>query len=85
GIRMVLSRLLGLGFSDLQLMLPMMGLLSHCILVTHDSSEMFLSQREYATEVLEHTHMVGCNSIRTPADPKSKLGDRGHPVLDLML
>ncbi|GJS66227.1 ribonuclease H-like domain-containing protein [Tanacetum coccineum] len=52
------------------------------ISVTHDSSGMFLSQRKYAMEILEHAHMVVCNSSRTPVDTESKLGDGGTPVVD---
>ncbi|GJY90382.1 ribonuclease H-like domain-containing protein [Tanacetum coccineum] len=44
---------------------------------TRDSSGMFLSQCKYAIEILEHAHMVGCNSSRTPIDTESKLGDGG--------
>ncbi|GJV61332.1 ribonuclease H-like domain-containing protein [Tanacetum coccineum] len=50
------------------------------ISVTHDSSGIFLSQRKYATEILESTHMVGCNPSRTPVNTESKLGDDGDPV-----
>ncbi|GJX77799.1 ribonuclease H-like domain-containing protein [Tanacetum coccineum] len=35
----------------------------------------FLSQRKYATEILERARMVSCNSSRTPVDTESKLGD----------
>nr|GEZ98555.1 ribonuclease H-like domain-containing protein [Tanacetum cinerariifolium] len=52
------------------------------ILVTRDSSGMFLSQRMYAMEILERAHMVGCNPSWTPVDTESKLGDGGTPVLD---
>ncbi|GJW05934.1 ribonuclease H-like domain-containing protein [Tanacetum coccineum] len=52
------------------------------ISVTRNSSGMFLSQRKYATEILERAHMVGCNSSRTPVDTESKLGDGGAPVSD---
>ncbi|GJV63652.1 ribonuclease H-like domain-containing protein [Tanacetum coccineum] len=55
------------------------------ISVTRDSSGMFLSQRKYATEILERAYMVGCNSNRTPVDTESKLGDGGDPVSDLTL
>ncbi|GJS51926.1 ribonuclease H-like domain-containing protein [Tanacetum coccineum] len=40
---------------------------------------MFISQRKYATEILERAHMVGCNSSRTPVDNESKLDDDGDP------
>nr|GEW28003.1 ribonuclease H-like domain-containing protein [Tanacetum cinerariifolium] len=43
---------------------------------------MFLSQRKYATEILEQTHMVNCNPCRTNVDTESKLGDDGDPVSD---
>ena len=52
------------------------------IFVIRDSSRMFLSQRKYATEILERAHMVGCNSSRTPVDTESKLGDDGDLVSD---
>nr|GEV07371.1 ribonuclease H-like domain-containing protein [Tanacetum cinerariifolium] len=46
------------------------------ISVTRDSSEMFLSQHKYATEILERAGMVSCNSSRTPANIESKLVQR---------
>nr|GEW61157.1 ribonuclease H-like domain-containing protein [Tanacetum cinerariifolium] len=55
------------------------------ISVTHDSPGMFLSQRKYATEILEHTGMVSCNSSRTHVNTESKLGDDGDPVSYLTL
>nr|GFA05473.1 ribonuclease H-like domain-containing protein [Tanacetum cinerariifolium] len=42
----------------------------------------FLSQKKYALQLLEHTHMANCNSSRTPADTDSKLGPDGVPVQD---
>nr|GEV96475.1 ribonuclease H-like domain-containing protein [Tanacetum cinerariifolium] len=45
------------------------------ILVTRDSSGIFLSQQKYAIEILERAHMVGCTPSRTRVDIKSKLGD----------
>ncbi|GJR86581.1 ribonuclease H-like domain-containing protein [Tanacetum coccineum] len=38
--------------------------------------------RKYAMEILEHAHMVGCNSSQTHVDTESKLGDGGTPVVD---
>ncbi|GJZ16766.1 ribonuclease H-like domain-containing protein [Tanacetum coccineum] len=35
---------------------------------------MFLSQRKYATKILEWDYLVGCKSSRTPVDTESKLG-----------
>ncbi|GKD36640.1 ribonuclease H-like domain-containing protein, partial [Tanacetum coccineum] len=55
------------------------------ISVTADSSKLFLSQRKYATEILERAYMVNCNPCRTRVDTKSKLGDDGDLVSDLTL
>ncbi|GJX07799.1 ribonuclease H-like domain-containing protein, partial [Tanacetum coccineum] len=52
------------------------------ISVTRDSSGMFLSQKNYAVEILERAGMVSCNSSRTPVDTESKLGDTGDIVSD---
>ncbi|GJY11633.1 ribonuclease H-like domain-containing protein [Tanacetum coccineum] len=43
--------------------------------VTRDSSGMFLFQHKYANEILKRTHMLSCNSGRTPVNTESKLGD----------
>ncbi|GJR10325.1 ribonuclease H-like domain-containing protein [Tanacetum coccineum] len=51
----------------------------------HNSSGMFLSQRKYASEILEMAHMVHCNPCRTPVDIESKLGTDGDPVSNLTL
>ncbi|GJW82397.1 ribonuclease H-like domain-containing protein [Tanacetum coccineum] len=45
------------------------------ISVTRDSFEIFLSQRKYATEILERAHMVNCNTCRIPVDTESKVED----------
>ncbi|GKG37491.1 ribonuclease H-like domain-containing protein, partial [Tanacetum coccineum] len=50
------------------------------ISVAHDFTSMFLSQRKYAMELLEHAHMVNCNPTRTLVDTESKLGPDGVPV-----
>jgi hypothetical protein len=50
------------------------------ISVTRDSTGLFLSQKKYATEVLERAHMVNCNPSRTPVDTESKLRDDGDPL-----
>nr|GFA42912.1 retrotransposon protein, putative, unclassified [Tanacetum cinerariifolium] len=52
------------------------------ISVTRESSDMFLSQRKYAMEILKRAYMVGCNPSQTPVDTESKLGDGGTPVVD---
>ncbi|GJT64473.1 ribonuclease H-like domain-containing protein [Tanacetum coccineum] len=58
------------------------GLLNYIlgISVGSNSSRMFLSQRKYAVEILERTHMVKCNPNRTSIDTESKLGSDGDPV-----
>ncbi|GKB37360.1 ribonuclease H-like domain-containing protein [Tanacetum coccineum] len=50
------------------------------ISVTRDSSGLFLSQKKYAIEILEKTHMVSCNPSRISVDTESKLGVDGDPV-----
>nr|GEW72155.1 ribonuclease H-like domain-containing protein [Tanacetum cinerariifolium] len=50
------------------------------IFVTRDSLRIFLSQRKYATDILDQSHMVNCNPSRTPIDTESKSGDDGDPV-----
>ncbi|GJR37402.1 ribonuclease H-like domain-containing protein [Tanacetum coccineum] len=55
------------------------------ITVTRNSLGMSLSQRKYATEILERAHMVGCNPCRNPVDTESKLGDDGDRDPDLTL
>nr|GEW23624.1 ribonuclease H-like domain-containing protein [Tanacetum cinerariifolium] len=50
--------------------------------VTRDTSGMFLSQQNYATEVLERAGMLTCNPCRTPVDTDSKLSTDGDPVSD---
>nr|GEY83431.1 ribonuclease H-like domain-containing protein [Tanacetum cinerariifolium] len=50
------------------------------ISVIRDSSEMFLSQKKYAVEILEKAHMVNCNYSRTPVDSESMLGADGDPI-----
>ncbi|GKB62529.1 mutator type transposase [Tanacetum coccineum] len=52
------------------------------ISVTRHSSGLFLSQKKYAVEILERTHMVNCNPSRTPIDTESKLGSDGDMVSD---
>ena len=52
------------------------------ISVSRDSTGLFLSQKQYALEVLERAHMVNCNPSRTPVDTESKLGDTGDVVSD---
>ncbi|GJV18049.1 ribonuclease H-like domain-containing protein [Tanacetum coccineum] len=42
-------------------------------------SGLFLSQKKYASEILERAHMVNCNPSQTPVDTESKLRADGDP------
>ncbi|GJZ33935.1 ribonuclease H-like domain-containing protein [Tanacetum coccineum] len=46
------------------------------------TSGIFLSQKKYATEILEQAQMLNCNPCRTPVDTEKKLGPEGSPVTD---
>jgi len=51
--------------------------------VTRTADGMFLSQDQYATDILEHAKMVNCNPSNTPIDTKQKpSAQTGKPVLD---
>ncbi|XP_071699189.1 uncharacterized mitochondrial protein AtMg00810-like [Rutidosis leptorrhynchoides] len=52
------------------------------IYVTRNSIGLFLSQRKYATEILECVDMLYCKPCRTPINADSKLGDNGPTVSD---
>ncbi|GJS79309.1 ribonuclease H-like domain-containing protein [Tanacetum coccineum] len=41
---------------------------------------LFLSQKKYALQLLERTHMVTCNPSQTPINTESKLDPEGVPV-----
>nr|GFC38439.1 ribonuclease H-like domain-containing protein [Tanacetum cinerariifolium] len=43
---------------------------------------LFLSQKKYACELLEHANMVNCNPSWTPVDTDSKLGPEGVAIQD---
>ena len=62
-----------------------LGSLHHFLGVNvHRSSQgLFLSQQQYALELLERAHMSNCNPISTPIDTKCKLSAQdGPPVAD---
>jgi hypothetical protein len=51
--------------------------------VTRSSDGLFLSQRQYALEILRRAGMSDCNSTTTPVDTKAKLSaSDGAPVAD---
>ncbi|XP_071705059.1 uncharacterized mitochondrial protein AtMg00810-like [Rutidosis leptorrhynchoides] len=52
------------------------------ISVMRNSTSMFLSQRKYATEILERAGMLNCKPCRTPMETNSKLGTNGPAVSD---
>nr|GFC61698.1 ribonuclease H-like domain-containing protein [Tanacetum cinerariifolium] len=55
------------------------------ISATRHSTGLFLSQKQYAIELLAHAHMTNCNPLRTPVDTDSKLGPEGVLVQDPIL
>ncbi|XP_071708089.1 uncharacterized mitochondrial protein AtMg00810-like [Rutidosis leptorrhynchoides] len=52
------------------------------ISVTRTTSGMFLSQKKYATEIIERAYMITCKPCRTPVESGAKLTAHGPPVLD---
>nr|GEZ99689.1 ribonuclease H-like domain-containing protein [Tanacetum cinerariifolium] len=52
------------------------------ISATRHSTRLFLSQRNYAIQLLERAQMANCNPSRTPIDTESKLGPEGVPAQD---
>ncbi|GJS17479.1 retrovirus-related pol polyprotein from transposon TNT 1-94 [Tanacetum coccineum] len=46
------------------------------------STGLFLSQRQYASQLLEHAHMANCNPSWTPVDTECKLSPEGVRVQD---
>nr|GEX48276.1 ribonuclease H-like domain-containing protein [Tanacetum cinerariifolium] len=50
------------------------------ISATRTTSDIFLSQKKYATEVLEQAQMLNRNPCRTPIDTEKKLGHEGSPL-----
>jgi hypothetical protein len=62
-----------------------LGALHHFlgISVTRSFEGLFLSQRQYALDLLQHAGMSECHSTTTPVDCKSKLSaSDGPPVAD---
>ncbi|GKE20943.1 ribonuclease H-like domain-containing protein, partial [Tanacetum coccineum] len=78
----LLQQIIGLLHQEFSMM--DIGLLNYFMgnSVVRNSSGMFLSQRRYASEILERAHMVGCNPSQNPVDTESKLGADGDPVSD---
>ena len=61
-----------------------LGTLHHFlgIAVLRDSSGLFLSQRQYTLDLLNHVGMLDCQSSRTPIDTSFKLSADGEPFHD---
>nr|GEX56392.1 ribonuclease H-like domain-containing protein [Tanacetum cinerariifolium] len=55
------------------------------ISATRHPTGLFLSQKQYAIELLARAHMTNCNPSRTLVDTDSKLSPEGVPVQDLTL
>ncbi|GJT40073.1 ribonuclease H-like domain-containing protein [Tanacetum coccineum] len=57
------------------------------ILLTASSTtlDVFLSQQQYALEILERDGMLNCQPSRTSVDTETKLGANGIPVFDPIL
>ncbi|XP_071740452.1 uncharacterized mitochondrial protein AtMg00810-like [Rutidosis leptorrhynchoides] len=49
---------------------------------TRTASGMFLSQKQYATEIIERAGMPTCHPCRTPVEPGAKLTSHGPAVKD---
>nr|GEW50704.1 ribonuclease H-like domain-containing protein [Tanacetum cinerariifolium] len=52
------------------------------IFATRHFTGLFLSQKQYAIELLAHAHMTDYNPLRTPVDTNSKLGPKVVSVQD---
>ncbi|KAJ9560828.1 hypothetical protein OSB04_005988 [Centaurea solstitialis] len=52
------------------------------ISASRSSTGLFLSQQQYATQILERANMLNCNPARTPIESAHKLGADGPPVTD---
>jgi len=53
------------------------------ISVTRSSEGLFLSQRQYALDLLQRAGMAECHSTSTPVDARAKLSaSEGTPVAD---
>ena len=61
-----------------------LGALHHFlgISVTRSSDGLFLSQRQYALDLLQHDGMSECHSTLTPVDSKSKLSATDGPPVE---
>jgi histone deacetylase 1/2 len=78
-LRQLIAQLLGeFSMKDLGALHYFLG-----ISVTRSSSGFFLSQQQYAAELLDRANMVDCRPVSTPVDTHSKLSaDAGAPVDD---
>uniref|UniRef100_A0A8R7UMI0 Reverse transcriptase Ty1/copia-type domain-containing protein n=1 Tax=Triticum urartu TaxID=4572 RepID=A0A8R7UMI0_TRIUA len=61
-----------------------LGALHHFlgITVTRSSAGLFLSQRQYLSDLIDRASMTDCHIARTPVDTGNKLDSSGNPVSD---
>ncbi|XP_022041503.1 uncharacterized mitochondrial protein AtMg00810-like [Helianthus annuus] len=61
-----------------------LGRLSHFlgVQVTRKANTMFLSQQQYATDIIERAGMSSCNPVATPVDCNPKLSATSSPEFD---
>ncbi|XP_071713507.1 uncharacterized mitochondrial protein AtMg00810-like [Rutidosis leptorrhynchoides] len=55
------------------------------ISATRTALGLFLSQKQYAADILERANISTCHPCRTPVEPGAKLTTHGPPVADLTL
>jgi hypothetical protein len=60
-----------------------LGPLHHFLGVQHQAGRLFLTQRQFALDILERAGMVDCKPVSTPVDTQAKgSAESGPPVAD---